>query len=86
MTKIFLGTVTDVRSAPAKKEQPENGRLLLGEDPYYSDVTLTLSVDADNELTVSDRYQLRAGKTMYLRLPRYCGVGTCLSLLKGDNA
>ncbi len=80
VTKTPLGRVTAVQVTPALHEAVQNGRRVALPLAGSCDITLSLEASLDVSHTTSGGIAIRAGKTLYLRLPRYTGAAICLGL------
>ncbi len=86
VTKNPLGSVTAIEIRPTPHESIIKGHVVTHEDPRLKDITLTLSVPLTENAATTWGYLIRAGKTIYLRMPSYQGGGTCLGVLFSEDA
>lgn len=85
-TKNFnMGTVIKVEKTPNTKilSDLQNSRMVESETPDKERVVLTVEanvVDTGVDLLVDNQYDIRVGKDIYVKGPRYGGVGYILSV------
>ena len=85
VTKEPLGVVSALYFTDTEREAVKDGVLMKKTDPRYSDVTLRVSLPLTKELTTKGGIPLRAGKTLYLRMPLYEGTGICLGVSENQT-
>ncbi len=80
-----MGTVIKVEKTPNTKmlNDLENDIIIERETPDRERVVLTVEanvVDSGTDLLVDNQYDIRVGKDIYVKGPRYGGVGYILSI------
>ena len=82
--KYNVGKITDITYETAKSENysSEKNEMVISECKGYCDVYITVSTEADfdGKSYRIGGYKLYVGKSMPIRLPDFCGSGTCISV------